>query len=73
MSSSSGHTSDSERNVTPDMSSAAITQRIRDAAELHALGLSLSRAKPCDAPIEMRASKAVSPANRVSPDPAANQ
>lgn len=34
------------RNQTVDMSSEAITRRIREASELNQLGLSLARAKP---------------------------
>lgn len=33
-----------------DMSSQAITIRLREVSELHQLGLSLSKAKPCAAP-----------------------
>lgn len=44
------HSSDIEhpplRNQTVDMSSEAITRRIREASELNQLGLSLARAKP---------------------------
>lgn len=34
------------RNQTVDMSSEAITRRLREASELNQLGLSLARAKP---------------------------
>ena len=38
------------RSMDVDMSSEAIAQRIRDASELNALGLSLAKAKPCRSP-----------------------
>lgn len=38
------------RSMEVDMSSEAIAQRIRDASELNALGLSLAKAKPCSSP-----------------------
>jgi hypothetical protein len=36
------------RAITVDMSSEAITQRLREVGELHQLGMSLARAKPCE-------------------------
>jgi hypothetical protein len=36
------------RTIAVDMSSEAITQRLREVGELHQLGMSLARAKPCE-------------------------
>lgn len=38
------------RSLDVDMTSEAIAQRIREASELSALGLSLAKAKPCRSP-----------------------
>jgi hypothetical protein len=49
-------------SITVDMSSSAISSRLREASELHQLGLSLAKAKPmANAPQSLAEAEAKSP------------
>jgi len=55
------------RALDVDMSSQAITIRLREVSELHQLGLSLSKAKPCASPDSLSPEKPSSAPRRSEP------
>ena len=46
-----------KRDLAVDMSSEAISSRLREVGDLNQLGLSLAKAKPCEAPNQLPAPK----------------